>query len=166
MRKIVIYGEPDLRDISEEVKNITGKVQKIFDDMIDTMYSNSGVGLSAIQIGIPLRMLVINSTGEKKDLICMLNPVILSFSGSVVFREGCLSIPGVFEKLKRPERVVVEGILRSGKKVRMEADGIVARAFQHEIDHMDGKLFVDFVPVYRKIFIFPKLYRIKKKQIK
>ena len=159
--RIVTYGSPDIRKKSEKVKNITGKIQRIFDDMIDTMYAGNGIGLSAIQIGIPLRMIAVNVSGRKEDLICLVNPEIQTFDGKSVIKEGCLSIPGVFSKVKRPAEIVVKGVSRKGSETMIKATGLSARAIQHEIDHLSGKLFIDYISIFKKIAVYPKLYRIK-----
>jgi len=159
--RIVTYGSPDLRKKSEKVKNIISEIQLIFDDMIDTMYAGGGIGLSAIQIGIPLRLIVVNVSGRKEDLICLANPEIQNFAGKVVIKEGCLSIPGIFADVKRPAEIVVKGVDRQGRELIMNVSGLPARVIQHEIDHLSGKLFVDYFSIFKKIAVYPKLYRLK-----
>jgi len=161
VNRIITYGSQELRKKSEEVKNIDSGIQRVFDDMIDTMYAGKGIGLSAIQIGIPLRMVIVNVSGRKEDLICLVNPEIQSRTGRDVFKEGCLSIPGVFAEIKRPAEIVVKGMDRRGNKLTIKADGLSARALQHEIDHLDGKLFIDYLSIFKRIAVYLKLYRIK-----
>ncbi|PIU18469.1 MAG: peptide deformylase [Elusimicrobia bacterium CG08_land_8_20_14_0_20_44_26] len=160
--EVVLIGSQRLRSVSEEVRSVGAKIQKLFDDMIDTMCAGKGIGLAAIQIGVPLRMIVANPTGFSKDLVCLVNPVVESSSGKSVMKEGCLSIPGIFSEVKRPEKISVTGINRAGKPVKMELSGLKSRIIQHEIDHLNGKLFIDYLSIVKKIYLYPKIYRIKK----
>lgn len=166
VNRIITYGSRELRKRSEEVKNIDSGIQRIFDDMIDTMYAGKGIGLSAIQIGIPLRMITVNVSGKKEDLICLVNPEIQSCAGRAVFKEGCLSIPGVFVEIKRPAEIVLKGIDRKGNRLTVKADGLPARVLQHEMDHLAGKLFIDYLSIFKRIAVYLKLYRIKYGRLK
>ena len=134
-------GEPVLKQICAPVERIDKKLKRLLDDMAETMYAKDGVGLAAPQVGVPIRMAVINV--DKKKLYELINPVITEREGAVVGSEGCLSFPGLFGEVERAERVRVEYTNRYGKKRFVEADGLLARALQHEIDHLDGKLFIE-----------------------
>ena len=134
-------GDPVLKKISEPVEKITKRLRKLLDDMSDTMYAGEGVGLAAPQIGESIRVIVVDV--DKKNRYDMINPVITHREGSVVDNEGCLSCPDLFGDVERAEKIRVEYISRFGKKKTLEAEGLLARCIQHEIDHLDGKLFID-----------------------
>lgn len=138
--QIVEIGAEVLREKSMEVKQVTPNIVKLIDNMLETMYDADGVGLAAPQIGVSKRVIVID-VGEGP--IEMVNPVILEREGEELDDEGCLSIPGVTGQVARAASVKVQGLDREGKLLVFEADGLLARAFQHEIDHLEGVLFVD-----------------------
>ncbi|MEA2081809.1 MAG: peptide deformylase [Elusimicrobiota bacterium] len=161
VEEITIYGDPVLRRRAEEIKNVGDRIKNMLRDMAQTMIEGGGIGLAAPQIGIPLRAAVINTTGRDEDLICVVNPVIESTSGGNVIKEGCLSIPGIFEKVKRPEFVRVRALDMEGRERVIETGDMAARVLQHEIDHLNGVLFVDKIAFYRKIFIRKALSRLK-----
>ncbi len=133
-------GDPVLRRVAAPVERIDKKIKKLIGDMLETMYDVDGVGLAAPQVGQSIRLIVMDA-GEGP--IVMINPKIIEATGEEADYEGCLSIPGVTGKVKRHQEVRVEGFNASGKKVTMKANGLLARAFQHEIDHLDGILFTD-----------------------
>ena len=136
-----LYGDPVLRRRAEPVGSVTADVEALIDDMILTMYDQLGIGLAAPQVGIPLRLLVAD---EGKGVARVyLNPAIAEQGGTVVAEEGCLSLPGFFADVARSEWVVVEAQDRDGTSRRRRAAGLMARVFQHEIDHLDGVLFID-----------------------
>ncbi|MBM7855739.1 peptide deformylase [Desulfohalotomaculum tongense] len=145
--EIVKNGDPVLREKAKEVPKITPNIKKLLDNMRDTMYANKGVGLAAPQIGVSKRVIVVD-VGE--GLFELINPVITESEGVETDLEGCLSIPGVVGEVARAASVVVKGLNRDGKKVRINARGFLARAFQHEIDHLDGILFIDKAQNVRK----------------
>jgi len=149
----IIVKEPDpiLRETSRPVPKITPNIHKLLNDMAETMYEASGVGLAAPQIGILKRVIVIDTAEEESELIEMINPEILSSSGEQVGPEGCLSIPGVNGDVKRYDKVKVKGLNRDGEEQIIEAEGFLARVFQHEIDHLNGVLFTDIaVHIYER----------------
>ena len=133
-------GDPVLKKQCQAVEKVTGKIKKLLDDMAETMNAADGVGLAAPQVGVELRIVVID-VGE--GLIELINPVLLEKEGCQKGLEGCLSVPGVFGEVERYEKVVVEGLNRSGRKIRVTGSGLLARALQHEMDHLDGVLFVE-----------------------
>jgi len=162
VRDIVIYDDKRLRQVSENVEKINSKIRTIIQDMIDTMYARKGIGLSAIQIGIPLRIVLANPTLRREDLICLINPEIISYSEKqMLFEEGCLSIPGVFAKVKRPRGLEVVAVDITGRKIKLNTDGLLSIILQHEIDHTNGILFPDRLTLLRKIKIMPKLIKLK-----
>ena len=138
--QIRLEGDPVLRQKAKPVPKVTKRVTKLLQDMLDTMYAADGVGLAAPQIGISERLIVVD-VGEGP--ICLVNPELVHGEGSVIDREGCLSIPGLYGYVERYERVVVTGLGAKGKPKKVDAQGWLARALQHEIDHLDGILFID-----------------------
>jgi peptide deformylase len=136
-----LYGDPALRRRAAPVGRVTPEIDTLIDDMVETMYDQIGIGLAATQVGIGLRLLVAD---EGKGVArAYVNPVIVEQGGRVVAEEGCLSLPGVFAEVARSEWVVVEAHDRRGAPVHTRATGLMARVFQHEIDHLDGVLFID-----------------------
>jgi peptide deformylase len=145
VRPIVKYGHPMLHKPSEPVRGIDGAIRKLLDDMVETMYAAPGIGLAAPQIAVPLRVIVVDlSVGEEKgQLIKLINPEFVLREGEQRHDEGCLSVPGFGGSPVRPERVVVKGLDPDGQERTYEGTELLARAFCHEIDHIDGLLFVD-----------------------
>jgi peptide deformylase len=145
LRPIVKWGHPMLHSPSAPVSNIDGEIAKLFDDMVETMYAAPGIGLAAPQIAVPLRVIVVDlSVGEDpKQLIKLVNPEFLEKIGEQKHEEGCLSVPGYGGNPVRPAKVVVKGLDLSGNERVYEGTELLARAFCHEIDHIDGLLFVD-----------------------
>jgi peptide deformylase len=147
--KIRKYGDPVLRRRAAEVTEVTPELRKTVADMVDTMYDEVGIGLAAPQVGISLRLLVIGHD-ERREPRALVNPVIVDRGGEVTAEEGCLSIPGVFAQITRSEWVDVEGTDLDGEAVKLHGRGLLARVLQHEIDHLDGVLFIDHLdPVTR-----------------
>ena len=145
VRPIVKYGHPGLHKPSETVKEIDGTIHKLLDDMVETMYAAPGIGLAAPQIAVPLRVIIVDlSVGEEPgQLIKLINPEFVIREGEQRHDEGCLSVPGFGGSPVRPARVVVKGLDPEGKEQTYEGTELLARAFCHEIDHIDGLLFVD-----------------------
>ena len=145
IRPILKYGDSTLQQKASNVAAITPDIERLIDDMIDTMYAAPGVGLAAPQIGVPFRIFVIDiSIGrDPESLIIMVNPEFVSRDGMQLEEEGCLSVPGFEATVVRPMHAVVKGLDRSGREHEREGTGLLARAFQHEMDHLDGKLFID-----------------------
>jgi len=143
--EIVTFGNPVLSQKAEEIKNITEDIEILAKKMVETMHAAPGVGLAAPQVNQSLRLITVDvSAGEDKEkLIILINPEIISQEGEASHEEGCLSVPGIYEKIIRPNRVTVKGIDLKGKEHIIKAEGILARAFCHEVDHINGKLFID-----------------------
>ncbi len=159
MRPLVILPDPILREVSKPVEHIDEALQKLADDMLETMYHAQGVGLAAIQIGIPLRMLVIDvsQNDEQKNPQVIINPKILWLSEERnVHKEGCLSIPEYFAEVERPKRLRVRYQNREGKQTEMEADDLLATCLQHEIDHLNGRLFIDHISKIKRDMVIRK----------
>jgi peptide deformylase len=145
--KLHLLGSPVLRQRSDEIGTVDAETQRLIDDMFETMDAAKGVGLAANQIGVARRVAVIDADGDR---FAMVNPVLVSTEGRATAEEGCLSIPDVFGDVTRPERVVLEALDREGKPFRKEVGGLTARAIQHEIDHLDGILFLDHLSPLRR----------------
>ena len=145
IRPILKYGEGSLHERARVVDDRTPDIDRIVQDLIDTMYAAPGIGLAAPQIGIPLRLFVVDlSVGrDPAGLIVMINPEFVERDGMQLEEEGCLSVPGFNATVVRPSRAVVKGLDRAGNAQQHEGTGLLARAFQHEMDHLDGTLFVD-----------------------
>ena len=133
--------DPVLRQKARRVKSIDKSIEKLIDDMIETMHSASGVGLAAPQVGVPLRVIVIGIPEEEE--IALINPQIVRRTGERLVNEGCLSVPGYFAQVQRAEMVRAKGLDRTGKEIRLRADDLLAQALEHEIDHLNGVLYVD-----------------------
>lgn len=142
IRIIVKHPDPVLREKAKPVPAVTPNIQKLLTDMAETMYDAPGVGLAAPQIGISKRVIVID-VGDEHGLIEMVNPEIVEASGEQFGPEGCLSIPGLQGDVRRKDRVKVKGLNRDGEETVIDATGFLARAFQHEIDHLNGVLYID-----------------------
>jgi peptide deformylase len=145
---ILTAGDPRLRDKARKVRRIDDSVRKLIDDMAETMRVAHGVGLAATQVGVPLRVVVIEmpaeEEGEKPELKVLVNPQIVRRSREVLMDEACLSVPGFTGEVKRHEVVTVKALDRTGKEYRIKGEGLLAQALQHEMDHLDGRLYVDF----------------------
>jgi peptide deformylase len=145
IRRIVMEPDPILRKVSKKVSELELKMpltQQLIDDMFETMYDAPGIGLAAPQVGIAKRIIVVH-VGDDDGPYAIINPVLSDFEGEAVATEGCLSIPGKIGDVTRAEKCTVMGLDRKGKKFRLEAEGLLARCFQHEVDHLDGVLIID-----------------------
>ena len=148
VREIVVYPDKRLKLVSKEVEVFNGALHDLLDDMYDTMIQSNGVGLAAIQVGIDQRILIINEPDEndaqlRENTLEMINPVIIEKSGSTKYQEGCLSVPGYYDDVDRYQYVKVEYLDRNGQSHTIENDGFLAIAIQHEMDHLEGKVFVE-----------------------
>jgi peptide deformylase len=158
IRDIRKYPDPVLRAKTGRVDAIDESLQRLIDDMVETMHAAPGVGLAANQVGVPLQLAVIElgdheAAGPHRSLVVLINPEMVSMEGSIVAEEGCLSVPDFTEKVKRAAKVKVRAQDRKGKHFELEADGLMAKALQHEIDHLNGIVFVDRLsPIKRNIF--------------
>jgi peptide deformylase len=162
IRPILKYGDTVLHEKARSVDAITPDVERLIDDMIETMYAAPGVGLAAPQVGAALRVFVVDiSVGrDPKGLIVMVNPEFVERDGVQLEEEGCLSVPGFNATVVRPSRVVATGLDRSGNEHQVEASGLLARAFQHEMDHLDGTLFVDRLRGIKRDLIVRKIRKL------
>ena len=162
IRPILRYGEQVLHQPAVPVADITPDIQQLVDDMVQTMYAALGIGLAATQIGLPLRIFVADVSGghNSGDLITFINPEVVEVDGTQYEDEGCLSVPGFNATLARPARAVVRGLSRDGHEQVLEGAGLLARCFLHEMDHLDGKLFVDRLRGLQKDLIVRKIKKL------
>lgn len=177
IREVITYPNPKLREVSKDVKNFDETLHTLLDDMYETMIAKNGIGLAAIQVAVPLNVLVINlptydeelddSIQSKDDLMEFINPIIIQESGECTFQEGCLSVPDVYEDVQRAEYIKVKYFDRFGKEHEEDYEGLMAIALQHEIDHLRGHLFIERLS-YLKRKKFEKEYkrRLKEEKIK
>lgn len=154
---ILHFPDPRLRNVAQPVEQVDDTVRQLVDDMFETMYAAPGIGLAATQVNVARRIVVIDISEEKDQPLCLINPELLELDGIEEMEEGCLSVPGVFEQVQRAERVKVAALDPSGKPFEMQADGLLAVCIQHEIDHLDGKLFVDYLSQLKRTRIRKKL---------
>ena len=162
IRPIVRYGDRALQEPAREVEALTPDITSLIDDLVETMYAAPGIGLAAPQVGAPLRIFVVDlSVGrDPSGLITFVNPVFLDREGMQLEEEGCLSLPGFNATVPRPQRVVVAGLTRDGAPRQVEGTGLLARAFQHEMDHLDGRLFVDRLRGIKRDLIVRKIRKL------
>ena len=164
-RKIVIEPDPILRKKSEILEKVDNELRLLLDDMLETMYAAPGIGLAAVQVGILKRLIVIDISKdkEKKNPIFLINPeIIFKSKNTSIYEEGCLSLPGHFAEIERPEECQIKYIDYDGKKKEMRANGLLATCIQHEIDHLNGILFIDYLSKLKKDMIIKKLVKHKK----
>lgn len=142
---ILEYPDPRLRRRAERVTKVDAEIRALVDDMFETMYAAPGIGLAAVQVNVPKRVVVIDISAEGNEPNCFINPEIVTATGSTQSEEGCLSVPEYYDQVTRAERVTVRALDRDGQPFELEAEGLLAVCIQHEIDHLDGKLFVDYL---------------------
>jgi peptide deformylase len=160
MGKICIYGDYILRKKAKLVKSVAEPERKTLEEMLSVMRNSGGIGLAAPQVGLAKRLIVV----EYQDSLLMLaNPKIVKKEGIDFLEEGCLSFPEIVVKIKRPKKIIVEALDKDNKKVKIEADFILSRALQHEIDHLNGKLIIDYASLLEKLRIRKKIKQIRKK---
>jgi len=157
--EILKFPDERLRTKAVPVEAVTDEIKQLVDDMFETMYAAPGIGLAATQVNRHQRIVVIDVSENKDEPLCLINPVIIGKEGVEEYEEGCLSVPGIYETVERAERILFKALNREGEEVKVEVDGLLAICVQHEIDHLDGRLFVDYLsPLKRN--------RIKKKMEK
>ena len=159
MLDILHHPDPRLRCVAAPVETVDGDVRALADDLLETMYASRGIGLAAVQVGIAKRVIVVDVSPERNAPLALVNPRVADARDPAEFEEGCLSVPGVYETVSRSARVRVEALDRDGGEVSIEAEGTLAACLQHEIDHLDGRLFVDYLSRLKR-------ERIRKRAIK
>ena len=165
LRKILIEPDPILRKKCEPLEKVDADLKKLMDDMLETMYAAPGIGLAAVQVGILKRLIVIDisKAEEKKNPIFLINPQIIYQSEETsVYEEGCLSLPGQYAEIERPAECTLKYIDYNGQEKELKADGLLATCVQHEVDHLNGILFIDYLSKLKKDMIIKKLVKQKK----
>ncbi len=142
---ILVYPDKRLRQMAIPVTRFDEELETLVNDMAQTMYAAPGIGLAAVQVNVPLRVVVMDLSEDKSDLRVFINPTFEILEGTVEFEEGCLSVPGVYAAVERAEKVIIRALNLQGSPFELEADGLLAVCIQHEIDHLDGKVFVDYL---------------------
>lgn len=160
--EILHYPDPRLREKARPVAQVDERVRRLADDMLETMYAAPGIGLAATQVGVPLRVVVIDISEDHSQPLVLINPEIVAREGEEEMEEGCLSVPGIYERVRRAARVRVRALDREGRPFEREADGLLAVCIQHEIDHLDGKLFVDYLSELKRSRIRKRLEKQKR----
>ena len=156
---ILHFPDERLRRKAEPVPEVDDDIRRLIDDLFETMYEAPGVGLAAVQVNVMQRVIVVDVSEDRTEALALINPEITQLDGVEEMEEGCLSVPGVFEKVKRADNITVKALDRQGNAVEMKADGLLAVCIQHEIDHLDGKLFIDYLSELKR-------QRIRKRLVK
>jgi len=155
--KILHYPDPRLHTVAKPVEAVTDEIRQLASDMAETMYAAPGIGLAATQVDRHIRMLVADISEEKNNLLALINPRILMKEGEIVHEEGCLSVPGIYDKVTRAEHIRVQATNLAGETFDLEANGLLAVCIQHEIDHLNGKVFVEYLSRLKQSRIKNKL---------
>ncbi|CAG0986429.1 Peptide deformylase 1 [Methylophilaceae bacterium] len=158
---ILNYPDARLYTVAKPVKEVNAGIRRLIDDMAETMYAAPGIGLAATQVDFHQQIIVIDISQDRSDLLVLINPKIVSQCGTQDYEEGCLSVPGVYEKVTRAEKITVEALDREGKPFRLDAEGLLAVCIQHEMDHLLGKVFVEYLSPLKQTRIKNKM---KKRQ--
>ena len=165
IKPLIILPDPLLRQVSKPIERVDSDLQRLVDDMLETMYDAPGIGLAAIQVGVPRRMLVIDVSreGEEKQPLVFINPeVVKSSDERSLYEEGCLSIPDYYAEVERPATIGVKFLDRDGKEQLIDADGLLATCLQHEIDHLNGVLFIDHISRLKREMVIKKFTKAAK----
>jgi peptide deformylase len=161
---ILHFPDPRLRNTAKPVAQVDDSIRRLIDDMLETMYQAPGIGLAATQVNVAKRVVVIDLSEEKNQPLCLVNPEIIEKDGEEQMEEGCLSVPGIYELVKRANQIRVRALDRDGTPFEMEAEGLLAVCIQHELDHLEGKLFVDYLSSLKRQRIRKKLEKENRQQ--
>ena len=161
---ILEYPDPRLRTKAQPVAVFDAALQKLIDDMFETMYAAPGIGLAATQVNVHRQLLILDVSEEKNEPLVLINPRIVASEGSQTYQEGCLSVPGIYADVDRADRIAVEALDRRGQPLKFEADGLLAVCIQHEMDHLAGKLFVDYLSPLKRELVRKKLEKQRRAQ--
>lgn len=162
--KILQFPDPRLRTRAKPVAEVDARIRTLIDDLFETMYAASGIGLAATQVNVHERLLVADVSSDRTEPQVLINPVIVERDGVTVYDEGCLSVPGYFESVTRAEHIRVRCLNRDGEQLVMTAQGLLAICIQHEIDHLEGKLFVDYLSAAKRSRIRKRLEKDRRQQ--
>ena len=160
--EILNYPDPRLHTVAKPIKEVDASIRRLIDDMAETMYAAPGIGLAATQVNQHIQLLIIDTSEEKNQLQVFINPKIIEKDGEREFEEGCLSVPGVYETVTRAAHIKVEALDRNGKPFTLEAEGLLAVCIQHEIDHLLGKVFVEYLSQLKRTRIKNKMLKLKR----
>jgi peptide deformylase len=160
--EILHYPDKRLRTVAAPVEEIDDSIRSLVDDMFETMYAAPGIGLAATQVNVHKRVIVMDLSAEKNEPLCLINPEIISSAGVEQTEEGCLSVPDIFETVERAERVVVRAWDKDGKEFTLKADGLLAVCIQHEMDHLQGNLFVDYLSPLKQMRVKKKIQKARR----
>ena len=163
--QVLHYPDPRLRNPAKPVEQVDDDVRRLVDDMFETMYEAPGIGLAATQVNVPKRVVVIDLSNDNTEPYCFINPKIIAREGEEETEEGCLSVPGIYDTVSRSRWVHVEALDRDGKPFTLKIDDLLAVCIQHEIDHLDGKLFVDYLSEVKRGRIRKKMEKIRRKTL-
>jgi peptide deformylase len=164
MLTILEFPDPRLRTRAQPVERVDEALQRLLDDMFETMYAAPGIGLAATQVDVHRRFMVIDTSEEKDSPLVFINPEILEKQGSQTYQEGCLSVPGIYADVDRADRIRVRALDRNGEAFEMWADGLLAVCIQHEMDHLDGKVFVDYLSPFKREQVRKRLAKAAKEK--
>lgn len=162
---ILNYPDPRLYTVAKPVKEVDATIRRLIDDMAETMYAAPGIGLAATQVNVHQQVIVIDISEDKQNLQVFINPKLVSKSGTQDFEEGCLSVPGIYDMVTRAEKITVEALDRDGKSFRLEAEGLLAVCIQHEMDHLQGKVFVDYLSQLKQVRIKNKMKKRQRERV-
>ena len=162
---ILRYPDERLHTVAEPVGHVTDEIRELVRDMADTMYSAPGIGLAATQVNVHKRILVIDISETRDQLLVLIDPEITAQSGSAEFEEGCLSVPGIYETVRRAERVTVRSLKLDGEPFQLDAEGLLAVCIQHEMDHLRGRVFVEYLSRLKQSRILSKLKKLQRKTL-
>ena len=157
---ILNYPDPRLHTVAKPVKEVNAAIKRLIDDMAETMYAAPGIGLAATQVNQHIQLIVIDTSKEQNDLLVLINPKITHKDGSQQYEEGCLSVPGVYETVTRAETITVEALDQQGKKFNLNADSLLSVCIQHEMDHLLGKVFVEYLSPLKRNRIKTKMLKL------
>jgi len=159
---IIEFPDPRLRTIAKPIAQVDGSLRQLIDDMFETMYDAPGIGLAATQVNVHQQLLILDVSEDKSQPMVFINPEILSSEGSQIYQEGCLSVPGIFADVKRADKITIKALDRDGKSFELAADGLLAVCIQHEMDHLAGKVFVDYLSPLKRELVKKKLAKQRK----
>jgi len=163
---ILNYPDPRLHTVAKPVKEVNSDIWRLVDNMAETMYTAPGIGLAATQVDQHIQLIVIDTSKEQNDLLVLINPKIVVINGTQDYEEGCLSVPGVYEMVTRAEKITVEALDKQGKKFKLDAEGLLAVCIQHEMDHLLGKVFVDYLSPLKRNRIKTKMIKLSREKVK
>ncbi|KPJ93855.1 MAG: peptide deformylase [Gammaproteobacteria bacterium SG8_11] len=162
---VLHYPDPRLRKVAEPVEQVDDTIRQIVDDMFETMYQAPGIGLAATQVDVHKCIITIDISEDKSQPLCLINPQIIASVGVEKMEEGCLSVPGIYEPVERADKITVKALNREGEPYEMPADGLLSVCIQHEMDHLQGKLFVDYLSELKRKRIRKKLEKLRQKTL-